>query len=183
MNYLTTALHHFDRAFPNAEVVPCKPAEIDRLEALLPEPYRLPAAYCELLAYGGHKLGNLFRHLDFSYRQVKFLLETGYGDIRSCIAGWEDEDEDEDPELPDNLFVINEWLGSSFTFMRLDEGDDPSVYLWSEENEGGLEVATAQYDRFSDFLTARVGKLAAQEAGLHGFATRICQRPEVPCDG
>jgi hypothetical protein len=53
--------------------------------------------------------------------------------------------------LPRELFVLNEHFGSNFTFVRIDEGNDPPVYFW-EEGEGGLNVATREHDTFSAFL-------------------------------
>jgi hypothetical protein len=60
---------------------------------------------------------------------------------------------DEQALLADTVFVINEHLGSNFTYFELDAGDDPPVYFW-EEGEGGLETAIRERGSFSAFLLA-----------------------------
>lgn len=138
------ALEHWD-GFAKEPVVPCTEQEISAMAAQLP-PQRIPEAYRELLVYGGRKLGGVYGAVDISYEMTWTLLSHGYRDIVAMIRPW-----DKDVVLPAHLFVINEHLGSNFTFVRLDEGDDPPVYLW-EEGEGGLEVATREHDTFSAFL-------------------------------
>jgi hypothetical protein len=105
-----------------------------------------------LLAYGGRKLGGLYGSVDISYEMTWALLSHDYRDIVTMIRPW-----DKEVALPPELFVLNEHLGSNFTFVRLDEGDDPPVYVW-EEGEGGLEVATREHDTFSAFLLELIQK-------------------------
>ena len=87
------------------------------------------------------------------------LLSHDYRDIVAMIRSW-----DKEVMLPPELFVLNEHFGSNFTFVRLDEGDDPPVYLW-EEGEGGLDVATREHDTFSAFLTDLVQKHITRRGG------------------
>ncbi|MDJ0574109.1 MAG: SMI1/KNR4 family protein [Xenococcaceae cyanobacterium MO_234.B1] len=134
----------------NLQVIPCSQLEIDELESLLPYKYKLPKAYKEFLLYGGKKIENLFRGVDFSYAMAKTLIENGYRDIYKMLKPW-----DPNVELPKDLFVINEHLGSNLTYFRLTEGDNPPVYFW-EEGEGGLKVAEKETDTFSGFLKKRI---------------------------
>lgn len=137
-------LEHW-HGFAEEPVVPCTEQEIAAMAARLPGG-RIPEAYRELLAYGGRKLGGVYGAVDISYEMTWPLLSHDYRDIVAMIRPW-----DKDVALPPELFVLNEHFGSNFTFVRLDEGDDPPVYLW-EEGEGGLEVATREHDSFSAFL-------------------------------
>jgi hypothetical protein len=86
------------------------------------------------------------QEVDISYEMTWALLSHDYRDILTTIRPW-----DKAVALSRDLFVLNDHSGSNFTFVRLDEGDDPPVYLW-EEGERGLEVATREHDTFSAFL-------------------------------
>jgi hypothetical protein len=145
--YIQPAIDAFEGWSGSAgeSVVPCTEQEIATMAARLPSG-RLPEAYRELLAYGGKKLGGVYGGVDISYEMTWALLSHDYRDILTMIRPW-----DKAVVLPRDLFVLNEHSGSNFTFVRLDEGDDPPVYLW-EEGEGGLEVATREHDTFSAFL-------------------------------
>jgi hypothetical protein len=46
-------------------------------------------------------------------------------------------------------------FGRSFTFVRLDEGDDPPVYSWQEGSDG-LESVSRESATFSAFLLGMV---------------------------
>jgi SMI1/KNR4 family protein SUKH-1 len=129
-------------------LVACSDEEIAALEQLV-APHRLPAAYVELLRYGGKQLGPIFRGVDFSYRMALAQRSHGNRDILKMLRVW-----DKTAALPETLFVLNEHLGSNFTYFDLGEGDDPPVYLW-EEGDGGLDTAVREHERFSDFVLAQ----------------------------
>lgn len=126
-------------------LVPCTTDEIAALEALI-APHRLPAAYVEFLRYGGKQLAGVFRGVDFSYAIARLMREDSYRDILRMLRRF-----DKAAVIPDTMFVINEHLGSNFTYFDLGEGDDPPIYLW-EEGEGGLDTAIREHDRFSSFV-------------------------------
>jgi hypothetical protein len=158
--YIRAAIDAFERwpGFANESVVPCTEQEIAAMAARLPGG-RMPEAYRELLAYGGRKLGGVYAGIDISYEMSWALLSHDYRDILAMIRPW-----DKEVVLPPDLFVLNEHFGSNFTFVRLDEGDDPPVYFW-EEGEGGLDVATREHDTFSAFLTDLVQKHISHRDG------------------
>jgi hypothetical protein len=126
-------------------LVPCSDDEIAALEALV-APHHLPAAYVEFLRYGGKDLAGVFHGLNFSYRMTFVLRKDGSRDIVSMLRR-------RDPAalLPDTVFVLNEHLGSNFTYFDLSEGDDPPTYFW-EEGDGGLDTAVRDHDAFSSFV-------------------------------
>jgi hypothetical protein len=138
-----------------ATLVACSASEIAALEALA-APYRLPAAYVEFLRFGGKRLAGVFGGVDFSYRHAWVMREHGNRVVASMLGR-----EDKDAVLPDTVFVINEHLGSNFTFFHLDAGDDPPVYLWEEgaleagRAGGGLDTAVREHERFSAFVLAQ----------------------------
>lgn len=130
------------------EVISCTQAEVDALESMLSSSLRLPVAYKEFLLYGGKKIGNLFEGgFSFSYKIAQNWLKYEYrAEILDMLRS-----EDPDAELPPDVFILQEHIGSNFSYFRLNEGDDPPVYFW-EEGEGGLEVALTKHNSFSQFL-------------------------------
>ena len=129
------------------QVVPCSTEEINILESMLSQTYRLPAAYKEFLLYGGKKMAGLFSIANFSYQNAKYWLEHR-GEIFDIIYG-----EDSDAQLPPDMFVIEEYLGTSVAYFRLTEGEDPPVYRWDENGTlRGLEVAKKIQDSFSECI-------------------------------
>lgn len=131
-------------------VVPCSREDVDALQAMLPAPYKLPAAYVELLLYGGRSLAGVFQGIDFSFEMAKALLEHGNRDIVRMLQA-----SAPGATLPPDVLVISEHQGSNFTYVRLTEGDDPPVYFW-EEGEGGLETSVCEHPTFSAFVTKAV---------------------------
>jgi hypothetical protein len=151
--YIQPAIDAFE-GWPGSageSVVPCTAQEIATMAARLPGG-RIPEAYRELLAHSGKKFGGVYGGFDISYEMTWALLSHDYRDILTMIRPW-----DKAVVLPRELFVLSEHFGSNFTFVRLDEGNDPPVYFW-EEGEGGLEVATREHDTFSAFLLELVQK-------------------------
>ena len=146
--YLTEVIILFEKYLKEfgGQVVPCTHEEVNILESMLPQPYRLPAAYKEFLLYGGKEMADLFNLADISYQIAKFWLEHRE-EIFDIIYG-----EDSDAQLPPDMFVIEEHLGGSVGYFRLTEGEDPPVYYWYEGDQGGLEVAQKDHDSFSDYL-------------------------------
>lgn len=126
-------------------LVGCTDEEIAALEAWV-APHRLPAAYVEFLRFGGKDLAGVFHGLDFSYAMALALRAHGNRDILSMLRR-----RDQTAVLPDTVFVINEHLGSNFTYFDLTEGDDPPTYFW-EEGDGGLDTAVREHDAFSSFV-------------------------------
>ena len=151
-NYITEALEAFGKLPESADrvLIPCTEEEIEELEALLPESFSLPGALKEFLTVGGHKIGRLFNSVDFSYRIIRLYLEKGHGDILRMLKPYTS-----DPRLPQDILILNEYSGESFTYLLLSEGDDPKVYFW-EEGEGGLEDAEQEAESFSKFLLQQV---------------------------
>ena len=147
--YLTEVIILFEKYLKEfgGQVVPCTHEEVNILELMLPQPYRLPAAYKEFLLYGGKKMAGLFSIANFSYQNAKYWLEHR-GEIFDIIYG-----EDSDAQLPPDMFVIEEYLGTSVAYFRLTEGEDPPVYRWDEDGTlRGLEAAKKLQDSFSECL-------------------------------
>lgn len=134
------------------EVIPCTQEEVDALELMLPNSYCLPAAYKEFLLYCGKKMGKLFEGgFSFSYKMAKFQLEHENRDILKMVRVWNRES-----QLPPDIFVLTQHLTSYFDYFKLTEGENPPVYSWCDEDEGGLEVAQKEYDSFSDYLRDQI---------------------------
>jgi hypothetical protein len=114
--YIQAAVDAFESLHGSAEesVVPCTEQEVAATTARLPCG-RVPEAYRELLAYAGRKLGGVYGGVDISYEMTWALLSHDYRDIASMIRPW-----DKAVMLPRELFVLNEHLGSNFTFVRLE---------------------------------------------------------------
>ena len=152
IKYLAELICEFESIIQEfgAESIGCSEQEISNLESMLSPPYKLPLAYKEFLLYGGKRMGNLFRGIDISYSMVECLMKNKYRDIIQMIKPWYSE-----IKLPPDLFIINQHLGSNFTYFRLTEGEDPPIYWW-EEGEGGLEVSAKESERFSEFLHNKI---------------------------
>jgi SMI1 / KNR4 family (SUKH-1) len=150
--HIQTAIDALERwdGFTDDSVEPCTEQEITTMAARLPGGH-IPDAYRELLAYGGRKLGGVYSGIDISVEMTWTLLSNDYMDIKAMMRPWNN-----GATLPSELFVLNEHFGSNFTFVRLDEGNDPPVYFWKEG--GGLETARREHDTFSAFLLDLVQK-------------------------
>ena len=133
--------------FGDQLVIPCTPKEVNKLEALLPEPYRLPTAYKEFLLYCGKDMGYISGITCFSYKQVLSIIQDDNRDIKGMLEMC-----DADDELPADIFVISQHIMSNFEYILLSEGDNPPVYFWSEEEEAGLETAFKRNDSFAEYL-------------------------------
>ena len=137
------------------EVIGCNHQEVNILESMLPQPYRLPAAYKEFLLYGGKEMAGIFRdgEPDFSYKRALDYVEAGrgLGHATNLVKKF-----DPDAELPPDIFVLTTHLGAYFEYFRLTEGDNPPVYAWNDEDEGGTEVIEKIHDCFSDYLRDQI---------------------------
>lgn len=102
-------------------------------------PIKLPKAYLEFMKYTGY--GQFWIGSDYSIDKVKSL--NGYA--KELL-----EENDFPHSLGENDFVF--WLhqGYMFYFFKLDEGEDPAVYYYSEcENQTDFVKC---YDSFTDFI-------------------------------
>lgn len=102
-------------------------------------PIKLPKAYLEFMRYTGY--GQYFVGSDYKMSDVKQL------------NGWAEEllEENDFPQkLPESGFVFWMHQGYMFYFFRLDEGDDPPVYYYSECED--LTGFVKCYDSFTDFI-------------------------------
>jgi hypothetical protein len=120
-------------------------AELDSLGELLPGTFKLPPAIREWLAFAGVRSGGFFRTRDLSFRSIYRLIETRFRDCRDPLL-MEDED-----EFEENLLIFYENQAMFIAFCRLDEGDDPPVYIWDESMDG-IEDAVRRHDAFSAYL-------------------------------
>src|SRR5262245_14044844 len=128
-----------------ATLAGCSDDEVAALEALV-APHRLPAAYREFLVFGGKRLAGVFGGVDFSYRHALIHRTHANRDVLRMLRV-----ADKQAVMPDTLFVLNEHLGSNFTYVHLDAGDEPPVYF-REEGNGGLATAIREHDSFSAFV-------------------------------
>src|SRR6476619_5690548 len=77
------ALEHW-HSFADEPVVPCTEQEIAAMAARLPGG-RVPAAYRDLLAYGGRRWGGVYGAVDSSYEMTWTRLSHDYRDIVAMI--------------------------------------------------------------------------------------------------
>ena len=143
-------LFEFSEKLPHTQVIGCNSSEVKMLEATLPPIYKFPAAYKEFLLYGGKEMAGIFHDMEcyFSYKEVlKNKGDTGRDYATYLIRTW-----DPDAELPPDMFLLSTHISAYFEYFRLTEGDNPPVYAWNEEDEGGTEVIEKMHDCFSDYL-------------------------------
>lgn len=138
-------------AGPNSEVQPSPRAELVRLAALLPPGTRFPEALETYLLWAGNKAGTMYRSVDFSTHMISIFLENGLRSIHGMVK----RNGGTDP-LPPDMLVINEYLGSSFTYILLSEGDNPPVYMWEEGGNRGLADAVQEAPTFVDWVLLRI---------------------------
>lgn len=140
------------RSLGEEEAQGCSEAEIAELEALLPGDTQLPGAYREFLLFGGKKAGNLFRTLDISFKSTLLMRKGGNQEVFDSLML-----EDDQP-VPEEWLVFNENEMMSFSFFKLNEGDNPPVYYWEEGMDESLEGPQKSMDSFSEWLLDLVGR-------------------------
>jgi len=91
-------------------------------------------------------MGNLFNTLDISYKSTLLMREGGNEEVFNALflEEWE--------SIPAEWLVFNENEMMSFSFIRLDEGDDPPVWYWEEGMGDGIESPEKQDITFSEWL-------------------------------
>ncbi len=142
--------------FPRWDVNPCTNEDIHKLEHELNHP--LPAAYKEFLLWMGRGSKTFMIGSDWEYSILLELQE----DARDLLR------ENSSPlPLPDTAFVFFMHQGYKFYFFNLDEGNNPSIYYYSEGEDGEGKRLTSfrkDYSSFSQWLSA--------EVDLHGRLNR-----------
>ncbi len=125
--------------------------EVNELEQMLNPTYQLPAALKEFLFYGGKKMVGHSRVQSMSYEQFVFWCKNKQ-EIRDILS----DSEGINARLPDEILILDEHFGASFTYLKLTEGEDPPVYTWKESDEGGLETVKKYSSSFSKFLKSEI---------------------------
>ena len=134
------------------KVVSCTQEEIDKLESMLPDSYKLPAAYKEFLLYGGKEIGQFYEPgSKFDYKRALDYVISGRSAAISLLKQYED-----NPKLPDDVYILTTYMSSYFNFFKLTEGENPPVYEWLEEDEIGTEAIVKAHDSFTDFIREEV---------------------------
>ena len=121
--------------------------QIAKLEGLIRGGYRLPAAYKEFLKYAGNAWKTVYQNTEMHY-------STAWRNAAKPSGSWAGkfQPDEEDARFPDNVFVIDEGSGTYFQFIKLDEGDDPPVYMWTDSMDWSLDEAEMEAPSFSVFL-------------------------------
>ena len=147
-----TLIQQFSRKY-NKKITPCTIEEVKELELMLPDSYNFPVAYKEFLLCCGKESAEIFYSTESGYEAVKKRLLT---QNKRIIRRVQLEDIPDKKELPIDLFVVEEVdYCDNFTYLLLEEGENPPIYFW-EEGEGGLEVSEKLADSFSDYLREKI---------------------------
>ncbi|MGH2612299.1 MAG: SMI1/KNR4 family protein [Rhabdochlamydiaceae bacterium] len=127
-----------------SQFVPCTVEEVEKIEICIG--HCLPEAYREFLLWMGHSGGGFLRGSNCFYRDLRNLQESAQELL----------DEDQFPgKLPKDAFVFFMHQGYQFNFFCLDEGDDPPVLCYLEEEP--VKTSFFQiYPRFSDFVITEI---------------------------
>jgi hypothetical protein len=122
------------------DIIPCTEKEVFELEEKLG--FKIPEAYKEFLFWAGHKLGKVFKENLIYY---KFVLQNN-NELKFEIPN-------EGTLLPDNIFVIaTDYAWSDLNFVYLNDGDDPTFYIYDNDNDEIRKV----YDKFSDYILSAI---------------------------
>ena len=152
--YLNKTIHILEKfvARYGEEIIPCTSKEVEKLESMLPHPYRLPTAYKEFLLYGGKKIGAFYEEGSmFDYKRALNYVKYGRKLAISLLKQYED-----NPKLSDDVYVLSTYMSSFFNFFKLTEGENPPVYEWLEEDEVGTEAIIKAHESFTDFIREEV---------------------------
>jgi len=132
--------------------VPCTLQEVEELEQWIG--HRLPEAYREFLLWMGHSGGGVLAGTNCFYGDLK-RIQTGAKELleENHFSG----------KLPGDAFVFYMHQGYQFNFFHLEDGDDPPVYYYAEENPARAFFEQI-YQRFSIFVLTEVeGHIAVKE--------------------
>jgi hypothetical protein len=145
MRYLDFLLEEMEK-YPElrGHYFPAAATQIEELRAILPEGYELPGAVIEFLGYMGTNDISSFQHNGLA---IDIYLQQAVLKHLAC----ENLGKFGDPQMPAEIFMIDEHLGSNFTFLLLSDGDDPPVYFW-EEGDGGIEDSIEIFSAFSEMV-------------------------------
>jgi hypothetical protein len=117
----------------------CSSLAINRIETFFG--VNLPLAYKEFLHFMGKDGGAFMKGTSAFYDEI-FSLREGLIDLL--------EDSDDSKKLPDNTFVFWSHQGYQYAFFYLNEGDNPPVYFYYE-NDGRKEFEKKE-SSFTNFL-------------------------------
>ena len=91
------------------KVIPCTIEEVNQLESILPNSYRLPGAFKEFLLYGGKELGKLFEgEHSPSYYQSSGRAKSSRAIVASLIYG----SGLRTAKIPEDVFVVSSHITS-----------------------------------------------------------------------
>ena len=159
----------------NRKIIPCTTEEVAELESILSNYYHFPEAYKEFLLFCGKESADIFYSIESGYEAVKKRLLTQNQRIVRMVQL---EDIPEQKKLPKDLFVIEEVdYSDNFTYLLLEEGEDPPIYFW-EEGEGGLEFSEKLENSFSDYFLKKIKIKVMHTAG--SFMRKKIKAGELP---
>lgn len=121
---------------------PMKPEEILNIEMYFK--IKLPCDYIKFLSMMGNGA-------------VGFMTGSDvFGDVLLELKDWAKDViiDNQLPELPDNSFVFWMHQGYQFAFFKLNEGDNPEVYFFTEGK--GLKEFIKIENSFTDFLLKQI---------------------------
>jgi hypothetical protein len=130
-------------SIPSHDLLPCTEQEVLALEQVLG--YTLPLAYRALLLWIGHGAGQLMQDLDCFYEHLFSFQKSARQLLREhgCSLS-----------LPEDAFVFFQCDDSSFSFIRVSEGEDPPVYAY--ESTWRRTPFKKIYRHFSDFVAIEI---------------------------
>ena len=164
INQVVELFEQYSAVFGEQEIVGCTEEEVEALESLLPNSYRLPEAYREFLFYCGRKMGVVSDITNFSYKTAYFNAKDRNQEIMKILRMW-----NKHTKIPEDMFIVSKHITSYFDYVLLSEGDNPPVYAWNEEDEDedededegkGLEVAYKRDNSICDFFIDLIGASA-----------------------
>lgn len=148
--------------------IPCTLQEVEELEQWLG--HRLPKAYREFLLWMGHSGGGVLAGTNCFYEDLK-RIQTSAKELL--------EENHYSGELPKDAFVFYMHQGYQFNFFHLEEGDDPPVYFYVEENPTRIFFEKI-YQKFSIFVLTEVEGHIAVKKRMNADAVRREQWKKQP---
>lgn len=141
------------------EFIGCTEEQITNLELKLN--VNLPEAYKEFLRWFGVKGGQIMRGSDFYYRYLigeayeDYIEEGIYQNDASLLKFAKElliEHGFDGEALLENTVVIMSHQGTAYQYMKLDEGENPKVYMFAEQGEWLKNGPMVWADSFSDYM-------------------------------